>query len=447
MLERIKRPSMNAWLLLAPLAVCLTSPRLACPMAQTTSSQSSAAHRTNAANPNDVMAAAQAALKRGDYAAALSDLKPLAQKYPGVAPVWFDLAYAHTGLHQNDEAVSAYQKAIHLDPKLFQARLNLGILLLMMNRPADAAPQLEQAVALKPHDAQAHLFLGRAEALTGANGAEKELAAASTLDPRSGEAWMALGHLRFDHGDYAGARDAFEKASAMNPQLAEAKLGAGISLQNLKQYALAAPYLEQYLAMKPGDSKVRLDLAKIDLYLGNNSAAMAGLKAVEKQNPSYPGLDAAFGAAYAKLKQFTESEKHYRLALAAMPAPAGQAALYLAMGNVMMQEKNYAEAESQFRVALKLNPSDQDAANGLAASLYFQKRYPEAISALLKVVQDAGAQPASYFMLAASYDRLHDLRPAIEAYQRFLSLRDKKNQDEEWQARQRIKLLEHQLQQ
>ncbi|MGH9378489.1 MAG: tetratricopeptide repeat protein, partial [Terriglobia bacterium] len=302
---------------------------------------------------------------------------------------------------------------------------------------------LKEAVALKPGDPRAHLYAGRAEARAGSTaGAEKEFQEAAHLQPNSGEAFLDLGRLDFKKGDYAGARDAFEKASALDPKLTEAKLGAGLSLENLKQDVLAVPYFEEYLAANPDDTKTRFDLARIEMNLGNYSQGLAGLKEVEKQNPSLQGLNGALGDAYAMLQQFPASEKYYRLALAANSGPPG---LDRALGETLMHEKNFAGAETEFRAALKLDPANRDAANGLAASLYFQKRYADAIPVLLRVVQTPPATLGNYFLLATSYDHLHDLRPAIAAYQRFLSLSQGKDPDQEWQAQQRIKLLKHEL--
>lgn len=393
-------------------------------------------------DPNQAMSAAEAAIKRQDYSAAIGDLKPLAKQYPNVAAVWFNLAYAYTGLHENEPALQAYTAAVKLDPKLFQARVNMGILLLEMGRPADALPQLKEAAALRPEDPRAHLYLGHAEATLGDAGAKEELEEAVRLDPHSSMAWLFLGQLAFRTKDYVGARDAFTKAYTMDPKLAEAKLGAALSLDKLGQDAAAAPLIEGYLSAKPEDDQARFDLAGIEMRLGQNSQALAALEAIQKQSPLFPGLNRALGDAYALLHNFPASEKYDRLALQAEPSSAG---LHRALAETLMQEKNYPAAETEYRAALKLDSSDLGAASGLAESLYFQKRYPEVISLLVRIVQTPSAPASDFYLLAASYDHLHDVRPAIGAYQQFLSLSHGKYADQEWQAQQRIKLLEHEL--
>ena len=53
---------------------------------------------------------------------------------------------------------------------------------------------------------------------------------------------------------------------------------------------------------------------------------------------------------------------------------------------------------------------------------------------------------AVFFLLATSYDNLRVLPKALENYDRFLQLSQSQNPDQEWQARQRSKLLRRELQ-
>jgi hypothetical protein len=50
-----------------------------------------------------------------------------------------------------------------------------------------------------------------------------------------------------------------------------------------------------------------------------------------------------------------------------------------------------------------------------------------------------------FFILATCYDHLHIRLQALENYERFLTLSQDQNPDQEWQARQRAKLLRREL--
>ncbi|HUX44775.1 MAG TPA: hypothetical protein VMV57_08505, partial [Terracidiphilus sp.] len=50
--------------------------------------------------------------------------------------------------------------------------------------------------------------------------------------------------------------------------------------------------------------------------------------------------------------------------------------------------------------------------------------------------------PATYFLWALAYDTLHDKKAAATYYHHFLDAAGGKFPNEEWQARQRLQLLE-----
>ncbi len=57
----------------------------------------------------------------------------------------------------------------------------------------------------------------------------------------------------------------------------------------------------------------------------------------------------------------------------------------------------------------------------------------------------AKSTPANYYFHAIIYDKLHDLKPALENYQKFLAVSQGKNPDEEFKARQRARIIQREL--
>ena len=53
--------------------------------------------------------------------------------------------------------------------------------------------------------------------------------------------------------------------------------------------------------------------------------------------------------------------------------------------------------------------------------------------------------PGNWFFRAIILDKLKQLKPALEAYQKFLSLSQGKNPDQEFQARQRARIIQREL--
>jgi tetratricopeptide (TPR) repeat protein len=404
------------------------------------------ATKKTAAEPPDVPAllkTASEALDRKDLPAAVQALKAVVKAQPDNGAAWFNLGYAYSGLHQDEEAVQAYRKTLELQPDLFEAHLNLGILFTQMKRVQESVEELNKAVALKPEHPRAHLYDGRALAAAGqTEAAEEQFQEALRLDPTLAIAWFDLGQSRLNRKDHAGALEAFRKAAELDPKLPQAKLGAALALEALNRSTEAVPFMEQYLAAQSDDVETRFHLAKLYLQQNKNEQALENLQIVYHARPETPGITAALGDVCALLKKFPESEEYYREALAQTP---NEPELHRALGQSLLDQQKFPEAEAEFRASLKLDPRSREAAKGLATSLYLQKKYPEAVPVLEALIRAPDAPVGTFFILATCYDHLHIIDKAFEYYTRFLELSHDQSPDQEWQARQRAKLLQREL--
>ena len=437
-LQRRGRHLLEAGLLLC--LPCLLQP----PILNAIGTSQESAPKNHDADVPKLLHTAQDALSKNDFAAAADALKQVVAGQPTLTAAWFDLGYAYTGLHQQEEAVTAYRKAVELDPNLFEARLNLGILLMQMNNPQAAVEHLEKAATLKPDHVRAQLYYGRALALTGqAERAEKQYQTVLHLDPKLATAQYDLGQPYLQQKRHQEAVGSFQKAAELDPALSQAQLGMGLAMEGLKDEANAVTHFEQYLAAHPDDLETRFHLARLYLEQGKNAQAYDGLQTVYRAKPETAGLAAALGDVCALLKKYPESEKFYRQALLSAPADPD---LHRALGQTLLEEDKLKEAEAEFRTALSGNTRSREAAQGLATSLYLQKRYQEAIPMLEALVRTPNPSPILFFALASSYDNLHVIKKALENYELFLQLSKGQSPDHEWQATQRVKLLRHQLQ-
>src|SRR5215467_5674884 len=71
----------------------------------------------------------------------------------------FHLALAQSMLKKDAEAVAEYRKVLELKPGLYEAQLNLGILLLRQKQAEAALPYLQQAVDQKPKEYRPRFYL------------------------------------------------------------------------------------------------------------------------------------------------------------------------------------------------------------------------------------------------------------------------------------------------
>lgn len=390
-----------------------------------------------------LLRAASEALDRKDYPAAIAALKSVVEIEPDMSAAWFNLAYAYSGVHRNEEAVQAYQKTLELQPNLFEAHLNLGILQIEAQRFPPALEHLEKAVALKPEHARAHLYLGRVLSNSGQpEAAEKQFQEALRLDPALASASYDLGQLHLGRKRYADALAAFEKVAEQDPQLVQARLGMALACEGLERLPEATSHFEQYLASRPDDLETRFHTARLHLQQGQNEQALENLQVVYRANAQLPGLAAALGDVCALLKRYPESEKYYRQALTSAPRDPD---LHRALGQTLLGQEKFSEAEVEFQASLRLDPKNLAAAQGLATSVYLQKRYAEAVPLVESLTQSADAPVGLLFVLATCYDHLRDSPRALQAYERFLQRSQNRSPDQEWQARQRLKVLRREL--
>ena len=150
------------------------------------------------ANPlNDLLDEARKAIDAQNYRAAIEPLEKVLAEKDDFAYAHFELGYAYTGLGKTKEARPQYERALELDPKMAEAALNLGILLLN-EEPAAAVRPLEHAVELLPTESRPRVLLGLAYEKSGnAERAASAYQAALALDPKDGETGMRLAQLYF----------------------------------------------------------------------------------------------------------------------------------------------------------------------------------------------------------------------------------------------------------
>ncbi|HKN23718.1 MAG TPA: tetratricopeptide repeat protein [Candidatus Acidoferrum sp.] len=390
-------------------------------------------------NPlNDLLDEAQAALDKNDYNAAIPPLQKFIVEKPDVAFAHFQLAYAYTGLKQMDEAQAEYQKCVTLDPKMAEAQLNLGIILLDKDASAAVEP-LHSAVQLLPSQSRPRYLLGLAQERSGdLKGAAESFEGAARLDPKDYEAVIELGRLCVKSNRPADAEGKFRAALELQPKSPEALQGLALSLDAQQKPAALDAYRE-YLAVQPQDAAARARLVHLLVDQQQFDAALAELdKSGPGQSPSIENLklkaDIEIGqkkldAAIVTLKQ----------AIALAP---NDAQLHGELGRTYLQTRDFADAEKELKAALNLDRNNLTYWKDLSSAYYLTGNCPATLATLdvIAKAETPGAGP--WFIRALCYDKLDQVKPALDAYRKFLELDGNRNPDQVWQATQRIHVLE-----
>jgi tetratricopeptide (TPR) repeat protein len=116
--------------------------------------------------------------------------------------------------------------------------------------------------------------------------------------------------------------------------------------------------------------------------------------------------------------------------------------LLVAHGQNLIRQLQYAPAFAAFDKATQLDPANGDAWSGLAFAASRTNQPAVTVHALTMRSKYLPELPSTYFLWATAYDNLHQKEQAAAYYHRFLDTSAGKFPDQEWQARQRIKLLD-----
>ena len=126
---------------------------------------------------------------------------------------WLNEGNALHSLNRSQEALAAYEQAIHLDPNLAAAYNNKGMALYDLKRYQEALAAYEQAIRLDPNLALA--YNGKGAALRALNRSQEALAAyeqAIRLDPNFANAYHNKGLALETLGKKKEAQQAYERA-------------------------------------------------------------------------------------------------------------------------------------------------------------------------------------------------------------------------------------------
>jgi len=390
-------------------------------------------------NPlNDLLDEAQAALDKNDYEAAIPPLQKFIAEKPDVAFAHFQLAYAYTALKRPDDARQEYERSIALDPKMPEAQLNLGVLLLE-RQPAAAVAVLRRAVELLPSESRPRYLLGLAQERSGDfSGAAESFAGATRLDPKDLDSLTRLGQVLLRLGKSADAEGKFRAALELQPNSPEALQGLAQSLDQQKKPQAVDAY-RNYLAAEPDDKAARLRLVHLlveqqryDEAVAENAKDNAGQPATVDDLKLRADIEI-------NQKKLDEAITTLRRAIALAP---NDAQLHGGLGRIYLEKRQFADAEKELKAALELDRNNLAYWKDLSSTYYLAGNCQAALAALDVLGKAEAGGAGTWFIRALCYDKLNQVQRALDAYRKFLELDENKNPDQVWQANQRIHVLE-----
>lgn len=396
---------------------------------------------------------AQAALEKKDYAEAAQVLETYLAKNPQDYRAGFNLAFAYSLTGRRAEAIRLYQGVLAQEKELVPAHLNLGILLAEEGQAAEAVEHLRFVAEKQPENFGALLQLAQAfSALKRLPEAREAYERALKLKPDDAAAHLAYARLLLET-DPASAESHLRSAWQADASLDDAKLLLASVLENraaggADTLGEAAAIYRQYLETHPERLDLRLRLGEIYARQKRYPEAVVQWEVARMAGDSSPGLLRALLEAYL-VGPARDSDKALGLVdlilQQAVQKGTNDAEMRLLSGRLRMDKKQYPEAAEQFRRVTELQPNSAEGYTNLASALYLLKDYLGTVAALAKVTELGQDTAGTYFLRAITLDKLGFFEPALANYQRFLASDTKKNPDQEFQARERSKVLSREL--
>jgi tetratricopeptide (TPR) repeat protein len=302
--------------------------------------------------------AAQDALKRGDYSAAVSFAERAAKSAPQNADLWFLLGYAARLDGRYPASIDAYEHGLKLKPNSTNGMAGLAQTYARMGRDADAEQLLKRVVEANPKDANSLQLAGELMLNSDPNQALELLKRADTLQasahtdlliahayerlgqpdefthylnraksraPRDPEVLRAVAGEYRDHGQYDQALATLQaipnKTTDVQAELAYTYQLAG------KQQEAANLYSRLAKAAK-GNIGLDLSAAQALVSLGQTDAASSFLEDAKRIDSNNYRLHAILGAIAEADNRFDDSSKEYNLALTNLPQRVPEGPLY-----------------------------------------------------------------------------------------------------------------------
>jgi Flp pilus assembly protein TadD len=426
------RAAMSCLVVLAPL--CRGA------VAQLPPSDKGTKHRV--ANPlNDLLDEARRDIDAQNFQAAIAPLQKFLAEKDEFAYAHFQLGYVYTALGRGKEARPEYERALQLDPKMAEAALNLGILLLNED-PAAAVAPLEKAVQLLPTQSRPRTLLGLAYEKSGdVKNAATAYEGALALDPKDSETSLHLAQLLFREKRAVEAETRFRTVLLSEPESHAAMLGLAESLEAEKKPEAAEAY-RNYLKAQPDDAVARQRLVHLLIANEKFDEALAEMEKAEKGGAA--SLESLKLRADILIGQKKWDQAVVTLKQAAALAPQ-DAPLRGGLGRTYLQQHDFVNAEKELRAAIGLDGKNLTYWKDLTTTYYLAGNYPGTLTLLDEVAKKEPPNAGELFLRALCYDKLRQTKAALEAYQNFLAADQDRNPDQVWQAQQRIIVLKKTL--
>jgi len=353
-------------------------------------------------------------LEKRDYKRAILEFKNAARAMPKDAEPYYEIALASEASGDIRTAVSAYLRAIELNPNHVQAKLRIAELKAQTDDPSllkKARAELLELVKNSSATPQMLNTLALTELKLGDTGtAIQSLEEALVQAPGELTASFMLAKAKLSQNDTKGAEDVLKKACNDAPKSAEARILLGEFYINRRRMPEAEAQFRDALQIDAKSGLALMELARLQLTDGRKQEAEQSFRQLAAAD-GYKTVYAIF-----LLEQGRRDEAIHEFEKLAQENPDDrQIRTYLILA--YRSQNRMADVNKILDAALKKNPNDSDALLQQGEIFIESGKYGDAEADLNKVRQLLPTAPEVHYVLA----KLNQKRGAILTYRQELS--------------------------
>ena len=330
--------------------------------------------------------------------------------------------------HENiDSAISAFNRALTLDPKYAEAYAGLGKAYWLGYQEGEGGSEwmdrarsaCNLAVANSLNLAEAHACLGNVYRGTGEyEKAVAQFQKATSLDPTSDESFRGLADVYQKLNKPGEAEATFRKAISLRPQYWAGYSWLGVFYWQQGRYDDAAKVFQEVITLAPDNFRGYSDLGAMYVLLGRYPEAIDQLQRSLSIRPTVEVYD-NLGNAYFLMRKYDEAARNFEEGL------KFDKTSWLSWGNLgdayyLVPDKRQ-KANDAYREAIRLadddvrvNPRDARTWAFRATYLAMIDNKPEALASLQKAVSFAPASSSVQFRAALAYNHFGEKNLTIQ---------------------------------
>lgn len=305
------------------------------------------------------------------------------------------------------------------------ARTLVGIALHANRHPEEAAGLLESAIALADPESEdsrtveklAWFYLGLSRQDTGdTNGAEESFEAALEIDPACEAALIAMAQLHHAAGEWEAALDAYDKALALRPDLADLYADRGLAYCHTGRQEQGIADLSTYLEAFPDDAMVLYNRGYAYYETGNFQQAIDDFCAARELMPRDPGILLNLGHACFETGRWELAIDSYTEAIEVAPREVLQL-IYYRRALCHLDLNDPESAIEDLTSSLDLDPYDVDSYWNRARAYYLDDQPEASLGDLERLLALDPSLVEPYYWRGVIHQEMGDIDQARSDFQ------------------------------